>query len=71
MNTYKAGFVGTGTVIHLSHEAGSTLCFDSRRGNNRKIYFAQAVSESASEALAIASDKTGAKICQVCAKAGA
>jgi len=71
MNTYKAGFVGTGTVIHLSNEVGSTFCFDSRRGNNRKIYFPQAVSESAAEALAIAADKTNAKVCQVCSKVAA
>lgn len=70
MNTYKAGFVGTGKVLHLTN-ARTTYCFDSGRGNSRVIYSAVATSDIASEALNLAIAKTGAKVCAICAKVGA
>lgn len=70
MNTYRAGFVGRGKVIHISNDR-IALCFDSFAGNSRKIEFASAVADSAQEALNKAVEATGAKVCEVCAKVGA
>lgn len=65
MTTYKAGFTGTGKVIHLALNKVA-VCFDSRQGKQRIIYKAQAQSENASQALIEAAEMTGAKVCQVC-----
>jgi hypothetical protein len=65
MTTYRAGFSGTGKVIHLAiHQ--TAVCFDSRQGRQRTIYKSQAVSENGFEALAKAVEITGARACQVC-----